>query len=145
MYHKLHSECQRTKHHLSNLSRWKQSLYRFKKGRKTLKSFLCTNHCFTSESLHCWVGQLRPSETQGETWGCRTRDRGPGACRAETETDEPDPLGLGPGLEGLEMRLVHLGLCVGCMTETLWMELLPLLLLLHSELLGLVWCGQLVD
>lgn len=29
-------------------------------------------------------------------------------------------------------------LCVGCMTETLGVELLPFLLLLHGELLGLV-------
>ena len=84
-----HSECQRTKRHPSNLSRWEQeSLEIFKKKEKKKGNpeiFSLYNHGFTSEDLHSSVWHLRPSETLGgregaeqggqRSWSLQCRER----------------------------------------------------------------------
>lgn len=55
----LHSECQRTKHHLSNLLRWNQSLCRFKKRKKNPEIFP-----LYKPLLHIWGSPLRGGTAQ---------------------------------------------------------------------------------
>lgn len=135
--------------HQSSLGENK-SLWRFKKNKKNKKK-QPWNLFSVQPLLHIWesskLGVTSLTLTLGGCEGAEKRGSGPGDCSAEIESDQSDPFRM-RGWKWDQRpwrREVHPKLCVGCMTETLGVELLPFLLLLHSKLLGLVRCWELVN
>lgn len=111
-------------------------------NKQTLKPFLCT-----TTALHLRVPQLGVAPlTLRKDWG--TRGSGPGARSAKMEIYWVESLQVGMRTQGVEVGLkpvVRSGpaiLCVGRLAKALGVKLLPLLLLQHSKLLGLVWWRQ---
>lgn len=114
-----------------------------KKRKKNLKSFLCTTTALHLRITTAWCDTPDP---QRKGWGClyRTRGSGPGACSAEIEAHQSDSFREGCELE-TGFNAVLPKLCVGGLAETLGVELLPFLQLLHGELLALVRRREFVD
>lgn len=100
-----------------------------KKEREKKEKFL-----FTTTALHPRVttGWCHTSDPQRQRRLC-TRNSGPGACSAEIPTEWDVNLRGGDEIKAPR-------LCIGCVAQTLRVKLLPLLLLLHSQLLALVRC-----